>query len=615
MRCFARLIAVVLGASAVAVAFPAPPAAADHTEPSAQVAPIVPATPQTPLANQGQWKVVASFPGNPGTDLDIFEQDGITYASTGTFVGGRRGFVGQRLFQLTKADGSVAPKWIADHGSAACDTVTSGATGLQHDVQVTPPDDPQLLVDATDATGRCHDPNGGGIELIDVSQVGTGGAATVKEVHLVRLDGTSHNVTVDATRPWLVYSSNSDLDRPWIDVVDISTCLDLTGAITDKRAACRPTAYRMMLDPKWTSQRDTSNQLVNPYGCHDITARPGKLYCAAIHGTVVLDVSGITDDSGAVQGTPLPCKVVPGTTTGASVTSCDLGAGNDGAADDLKAWKDAGSPAVTGFRSLGHVNHPGINYVGPRATNNQVVTPANEGVSISHEADPTPDGRWMLVTDERGGGLVPPGATCAPGPQNPVGNGGIHVFDLSNPADVKYAQTKDGKKAIYLTSNVLPHASMCNVHLLEQVPDEKRLVVAWYGQGVKIIDYDVDPAGRWSFSEAGWFVLPGASTWAAEPFKIVDNADGTRTYHLLLSDMGRGVDVVSFTAKPNPLVTPAPPTPPAQVAGVQTERPAVGGDTSSSLPATGEAPAPVELSLVLLAAALVVRRVARSRRG
>ncbi|MPZ92629.1 MAG: transcriptional regulator [Actinobacteria bacterium] len=31
----------------------------------------------------------------------------------------------------------------------------------------------------------------------------------------------------------------------------------------------------------------------------------------------------------------------------------------------------------------------------------------DEGVSISHESDPSHDGRWMFVTDERGGGVVP----------------------------------------------------------------------------------------------------------------------------------------------------------------------------------------------------------------
>lgn len=608
MRLVPRLLAALLVGTAL-VAGGATPAVADHSDPKTQLAPLLPAAlSTTPLASNGQWQLIASFAGNPGTDLELFTRGGSTFASTGTFVGGRRGFVGQRLFRLTDPDGTVKPTWIADHGSAACDTVTSSATGLQHDVQITPAHDPQLAIDATDATGRCHDPNGGGLELIDISGVTPAATAGVREVHLVRLDGTSHNATVDATRPWLVYNSNSDLDRPWIDVLDIRSCLDLATDLAGKRAACRPTAYRMPFEPSWTSQRDAmTNELKNPYGCHDITARPGRLYCAAVHGTVVLDVSNLTDATGAVRGTPLPCTVMAGTSTSAKVTNCDLGAGNDGAgADDAKAWRDAGSPAATGWRAIGHVNHAGINYIGPRASNNQVVIPASEGIAVSHEADPTPDGRWMFVTDERGGGLVPPGASCATGAQNPVGNGGIHVFDLANPSKVDYAKTKDGKKAVYLTANVVPHATFCSVHLIKQAPGEKRLFVAWYGQGVKVIDYDVDAAGRWSFTEVGWYVLPGAATWAAEPFKIMDNADGTRTYTLLLSDIGRGVDVLSYTAKPNPLASASSGgASGAVVAGVQTERPA---PASGPLPATGGPILPAELIIGLAVIGVAARR-------
>ena len=80
-------------------------------------------------------------------------------------------------------------------------------------------------MDANDTTGRCHDPEGGGLEIVDISGIEREGLEP-REVHLTRHVGTSHTVTVDATRPWLVYNNSSTFDgNAWIDVLDIRTCL------------------------------------------------------------------------------------------------------------------------------------------------------------------------------------------------------------------------------------------------------------------------------------------------------------------------------------------------------------------------------------------------------
>ena len=74
--------------------------------------------------------------------------------------------MGQRIVQLMEGDEVLEPPVIrADHGSAACFQPATSATGLQHDSFATPPDDPEILTDTTDAVGRCHDSAGGGIEL------------------------------------------------------------------------------------------------------------------------------------------------------------------------------------------------------------------------------------------------------------------------------------------------------------------------------------------------------------------------------------------------------------------------------------------------------------------
>jgi hypothetical protein len=95
--------------------------------------------------------------------------------------------------------------------------------------------------------------------------------------------------------------------------------------------------------------------------------------------------------------------------------------------------------------------------------------------------------------------------------------------------------------------------------VIELVPGEQRFIAAYYSQGIKIVDYFVDGEGNVEYREIASFTLPNANTWAAEDFKIVDNPDGTRTYFIAADDIHRGIDVVSWTGKPNPTGTQAPP--------------------------------------------------------
>jgi hypothetical protein len=164
----------------------------------------------------------------------------------------------------------------------------------------------------------------------------------------------------------------------------------------------------------------------------------------------------------------------------------------------------------------------------------------------------------MFVTDERGGGVVPPGSSCSPGIDNPFGNGGAHAFDISDPSSIAYATTPAGQKAVYISDAVVPAETFCDIHVIEHVPGEQRFIAAYYTQGVKIVDYFVDADGHVQFRETSSFTLPNANTWVAEHFKIVDNPDGTRTYSIAADDIHRGIDVLRWTGRPNPIGTPAP---------------------------------------------------------
>ncbi|MGH3343895.1 MAG: hypothetical protein ACRDPK_13685 [Carbonactinosporaceae bacterium] len=540
-----------------------PPAAADHTDPRAPLAPTNGVTTTGIARGDGTWQHVANFPGGAsnaltggGTDLEFFTPAGSkdVYGAFGTLGQDDVGGVGQRVIQLTQG-GRVEPRWVADHGSGHCETANPGGTlGLQHDSQVAQQGKVRLLTDTTDATGRCHDPDGGGIEIVDVSKIADP-KAEPREAHLVRLAGFSHTHTVDSQRPWIIYNSSSDFaGRNWVEVIDIRSCFgSASWTLAERRAACEPLVYRIPFQPEWTEQRDQTTGQLEPgsAACHDITFSKGRLYCAALNATAIIDVSGLVGKGGVVNGAPFPCPVVDGTRTGAKVTDCS-------------AMEADRTEQATGWKFLGTFHHPGRDCGPPgtdvRTCNSNNNVRSDEGVAVSHEADPTPDQQFMFVTDERGGGVVPPGSSCTPGIDNPFGNGGVHAFDISDPSDIEYATTPEGRKSVYVSDAVVPAGTFCDVHVLEQVPGEQRLVAAYYTQGIKIVDYFVDDQGRLQFEERASFTLPNANTWSAEDFKIVDNPDGTRTYFIAADDIHRGIDVVSWTGQPNPAGAQAPPT-------------------------------------------------------
>jgi hypothetical protein len=532
-----RLSTVVLTAlTAAGLVMTAGPASADHTDPNTPLAPTETVPPPDFLTTgEGTWQYIDGLAANPGSDLKFFTKGGDIYASSGTLGQGDIDFVGQRIVRLVD-DGTVAPVWVADHGSAHCTLRSTSVTGLQHDAAVTPATDPGLLVDTTDASGRCHDPNGGGLELIDISGLGQEGFE-VRELHLVRHRGSSHTVTADPARTGIFYNSTSDSNTAnlWIDIVDARSCLG-TGALEAKRDACRPTVHRLSWEdhPEWSQRRKLDGTLEpgSESACHDITVVGSRLYCAGLNASLIFDVGRMFARNGTVRGATLPCTLTDGTGTGAKVTDC--------------SQAGPGSPLATGYKFLGTFNHPGRP---PGQQNNNLEVPSDEGVSVSHESDPTPDAKFLLVTDERGGGVVPPGASCTQGLDNPFGNGGIHVFDIGDPSNIQYAQTPDGEKAIWRGEVVLSSESFCTVHVIHQIPDEARLFMGYYSQGIKILDYSVNKQGQWTFDEVASAVLPESNTWVAQPFLIQDNGDGTRTYFIMTSDIERGIDILTWTGR------------------------------------------------------------------
>jgi hypothetical protein len=588
----------------------------DHPAPA--FAPTVPPSPVFSSGGPGaKWEHVASIPtGNPHTDIDFFTQGGETFASVGTLATGPNGG-GQSIVKLTE-NGQVtpsSPKFVAGHPSATCISNPSAALGLQHDVEATPKGnallnatnakavrtDTQLLIDATDQRGRCHDSTEfgletqprGGLELVDVTNI-----ANPKEIGLTSHIGEAHTVNVDPKRPHIAYAVTSDsigvdaagkranetpggsqrFNLDGFEVIDMSSCMYFPKgrSIIEKRMACRPKVYRYRYPSAQIALGHTNQSSI--YGCHELEVYANdRLTCGSGGALIMFDMSGAFDNRGTAtplddrpRGTPLPCRVRgslsnPPFKTGALVTDCVDGMGEGTEDLSIPNWLASGAPSLAGVRYLGSVHHQGRNATG------QVTFPSTEEIDFDHEAELTASGRYLLATDERGGGVTPPGATCLPGADNTEGNGGVHAYDVSKlqktmPTTVTkawepYARQSDGTKAIYRAQvRTKPQGTVCTAHVMHQIPGQNRIFMAWYSQGTQVIDFTENRDGTLDFKEAGWFIPSNANEWVSAVFKSQKNADGTFTYWGATGDFNLGeagrntIDVYRVTL-------PAPPKP------------------------------------------------------
>jgi hypothetical protein len=179
---------------------------------------------------------------------------------------------------------------------------------------------------------------------------------------------------------------------------------------------------------------------------------------------------------------------------------------------------------------------------------------ADPAINFAHQADPTPDGKYLLITDELAGAE---GNMYCPG-------GGIHVWDISNEAvPVKvgayfipdsFASADPGPRPNVV--GVGPTMFRCTAHVMRIAPDGKTLVMAWYSQGVQVLDlsglpgYSVGVSGVDSGSGikrlANW-TAAGVDTWSA---KMDDRG------YVFTGDTQRGMDVLKFDRKKAHATTP-----------------------------------------------------------
>ncbi len=563
-----------------------------------------------------EWELVDTISsGNPHTDLDFFTQGQDIYATVGTLGVGPNGG-GQTIVQLTEG-GEIAPKFLSAHPSASCLSNPSAATGLQHDVEAAPKGnsilnsanpyavrtDTQLLIDASDAAGRCHDQGvlgiqsapRGGLELIDVTDV-----ANPVEIGLTSHAGQAHTVNVDPKRPHIAYVSTSDAvtvtdgvrqnevaggdanDLDGFEVVDYSSCMNFPAdtSVDAKRTSCLPQVYRYRFPTAEMALGHTVQEGGSAiFGCHELEVYPDdRLTCGGGSALIALDMSGAFDDMGTPtdysddrpRGTPLPCQIRPSSSsgpfaTGAQVTDCVDGTGSGSTDLNIPNWLAGGAPSLTGVTHLGSIHHQG----GGPGQGSIPPFDSTEDLAFNHESELSGSGKSLIATDERGGGILPPGASCTPVGDNVAGNGGVHFYKTNalttagpgtaEESQAAYALTPEGEKAIFRAPiRTQARGTVCTAHVFQQIPGENRIFMAWYSQGTQVIDFVENADGTVRFANAGYFIPENANEWVSAVFKAEQNSDGTSTYYgatgdFALGEAGRNsIDVYKVTLPPAP---------------------------------------------------------------
>ena len=379
--------------------------------------------------------------------------------------------------------------------------------------------------------------------------------------------------------------SGTSLNLDGFEMVDLSSCMNFPPGTTvqAKRARCRPQVYRYRYPSTEQALGHTNKNSV--YGCHELEVYPDdRLMCAGGNALIGLDMSAAFDDRGTPnprddkpRGTPLPCSVrdsssTPPFGTGAKIVDCVDGPGAGTSDLGVPGWKAQGSPSLAGVRWLGSAFHQGRD-----ATGATTAFDSTKDIDFNHEAELSASGRYLLATDERGGGITPPGATCSTVGDISVGNGGVHAYDVtkllrrrpSSPDDAfsSYAKNSKGAKAIYRAPiRTRPQESICTAHVFQQIPGQNRIFMGWYSQGTQVLDFTENADGSIDFKEAGYFIPASANQWVSHIFKVDRNANGSFTYYGTSADFALGsagrnaVEVYKATL-------PAPPTPRGRLAG------------------------------------------------
>jgi hypothetical protein len=392
--------------------------------------------------------------------------------------------------------------------------------------------------------------NDAGIDLFqlhyrpDAAASGTGPHFTLANpTCIANPPGGAHNNTVNPQRTWI---GISNCCSDWaIDVIDIRPVVVGKARVDLADTGLPVNKYRLIDETKATADK-----------CEGRTAPPGPVTC------VVMKMPNGSSAAGLWRP------------------------------HDIHFSKDGKTMIVAAINSTWIVDVTNV-------LNGQVKTLAvipnktadpdpSHNIEISHQADTTPDGKLLVINDEKGGGLTNTDCNSTPGGQI----GALHFYALAPMKGVSGSAgaslTNPKKLGVYINPSPLlgpdplqeaidalngrrvlsglPRLERgCTSHVFRisgngtSSPGEVapgfdgvsrlpayRLVEAWYGAGVWYLDVSgparsddgvaEDPRTTWG-NTIGWNVMPGADTWSAKEYKG----------KVAAADMLRGFDTFALT--------------------------------------------------------------------
>lgn len=168
-------------------------------------------------------------------------------------------------------------------------------------------------------------------------------------------------------------------------------------------------------------------------------------------------------------------------------------------------------------------------------------------INFHHQAEPTPDGKFLIISDELAGAE---GLLFCPG-------GGLHVYDLSTESVprkvgayyipdtfVETRDTNNGPRPVELDAF---RPFRCTAHVMQMGRDGKTLTMAWYSQGIQVLD--ISNLTGVSAGAAGTAIPSGIQRLAAWKVRLGDawSAKMDDRGFVFTGDTARGMDVVKVT--------------------------------------------------------------------
>jgi hypothetical protein len=459
-----------------------------------------------------------------GTDIEFQSRtDASGRLHDYAFVGSMGG--GLRIYDITTPENPLS---VTEAGGYA-DPAWENDIQLRGNIAVLTSDGVNNEPSSGSACIRTKDPiTAAGVDIIGLTfNTATATFATVLIDCVVNPPGGAHNSTLSPNGKYLAISNCcSDFA---IDIVDMRDDdgdgtlevgePDLRWRLIDSAHVSTTTCPTGATFTCVTMRKPDGSPSAGTWRPHDVffTANSQKMYVAAINSTWIVDFELPT-------GTVTPLALIP---------------------------NDLGDPIVS------------------------------HNLSISHQVDTTSDGKILVISDERGGGLTNTGCN-----EDPVAGvlGGLHFFALAPIAGQPQTQTASPSNPVLLGHYFTPQVPLqglapdpigdlrieraCTIHVFRfggngsTSPGEiapgldgvSRLPVqqgtsAHYGAGSWWFDVyspsrnndgqDEDPRSTWG-NTLGWIVMPGADTWSAKEYKG----------HIFTGDMVRGMDIFKFVGGP-----------------------------------------------------------------